>query len=112
VTDNDARKSITLRRRSIATEGDLHWNIHSNRVALQRHTMASDKKVEIRAYRCPGCNAELPVWNAAAVSDMTNCAPLQDMIAVGSAGYMARSKRKLALCRRSIIPRREFALEY
>ncbi len=52
---------------------------------------------EIRPYRCPGCNGELSAGSAGALKHMTHCAPLQDIIAIGRAGYEARCKKKVAL---------------
>ena len=66
------------------------------------HATYKSSAVEIRPYRCPGCNAEISTGSAAALKHMTRCAPLQDMIAIGRAGYEVRCKKKVALRNRDI----------
>ncbi len=57
-----------------------------------------------RPYICPDCNAELPACSAAAVSHMTNCAPLQDMIAVERTGNGKMQREVGVVCAAASFP--------
>ena len=62
------------------------WSLFS--VIEDKQSMSA--VVEDRPYKCPGCDARLGTDKAAALEHMKNCAPLQDMIAVGQAGFRVR----------------------